>query len=292
MAILERRVADEIFFPGGYYFQRTPVFDWGRMGLSLRGAGIEMWRPQDRRARTAATFIMLGEEPNFLLEGFGHTIGGFNLWKGFKGPVSPSTWKQSAGLHISRSDVGPPSGKHNFGPLGIAGHDKAISFSARTHADSCNFYGAILTDSCRTAVYCDNQQTTCAEFSYIQLEGPGENLFEIKEGGNFQVQTVAMVEPRLLYKIYLSNNNTCTYIINNLKVDNNCQDKWRIVEMKVGSPIDLYIRGRIGTDANPAPNPIALKKPPEYAIGKPFYHHLQLDLIQNGDRPLWLDWSY
>jgi hypothetical protein len=277
-AIRDGRVNDTVHFPGGVYYYSTTIDDNRLRGLSFVGQGLADWCDEGtarRYAKSATIFVYNGptDRPDpvvaWRLRGLGHRIQGINIWPGFR-PLKGTVWAgpvNGTGLAISRADIGPPSGKHSIDHLCVAGWDKGIFFTGPNHADTVDI-GFVRAEMCRSAIACDNMQANGINIRMLAINGPADvagrgeigNVFDFNRGGGLHVGTLVIKGPRLIFRLRKTDSNTCTYRIDNLKVDPGSTG-WRLVEQMRSGPLNLYVRGHIGVRAIVGANPIILRKP-------------------------------
>jgi hypothetical protein len=296
-AIRENRVNDTLHFPGGAYYHTTTIDLGAKEGLCLTGQGLASWgvagkftdettgRPH-RAGNASARFVYVGppSQPAWRINGVGTRMVGINMQRGWRGQEMDR--RGSVGVEFKKLEAGPPTGKWSIDHCLVAGFDAGFHFKNSSNVDSAEF-GYLRMESCRRAIYCDNSQTTTITFRHLQIHGQGETVFDLERGGNFLIGSLALVEPRLIFRLGRVGSNTCTYTIQNLKVDNNAAG-WRLVEMTRPGPLNLYVRGHIGIRAKTGPEPIKLLKPRKTARFSPpaGYQNLELHLWPRG-RLVW-----
>jgi hypothetical protein len=295
-AIRDNRVNDTLHFPGGAYYHSTTIDIGAKEGLAFTGQGLAVWgvaekyldesgRPH-RAGNASARFVYVGppNQPAWRVNGVGTRMVGINIQRGARGQEIERAG--TVGIEFVREEVGPPTGKWSIDHCLVAGFDTGLYFKNSNNVDSAEF-GYLRMESCRRAIFCDNGQTTTITFRHLQIHGQGETVFDLERGGNFLIGSLALVEPRLIFRLGRVGSNTCTYTIENLKVDNNAAG-WRLVEMTRPGPLNLYVRGHIGTRAATGPDPIKLLKPRANARFKPpaWYQNVELHLWPRG-RLVW-----
>jgi hypothetical protein len=255
-AIRDGRVNDTVHFPGGVYYHSSTV-EVNRDSMAVTGQGMARWRRVGAyKATAAAIFVYTGpaEQPAWRVSGDGVRITGLNIWRDFyDGP-------RSGGVGIEFRDWG----KHHISHCGFSGFDAGIHFAPSNHCDE-SVFESMHFNSCKACVLGRENQSSALDWRGVYVYGTGDTVFDLQAGngggGNYHVSTLAINEPRMIFRLR-TGSNTCTYSVQNLKVDNNAAG-WRLVDSR--GPLNLTVRGHIGNQAKPADDAILVR---DY-MGKP-----------------------
>jgi hypothetical protein len=300
------RIKDTLHFPGGIYFHSTPIV-LARDSLALTGQGMSRWRRAGAFENTSAViFVYLGpaDQPAWKISGDGITLRGINIWRDFYGAGSTGqgagSRAQGAGNELllqpesarRRGTPEPTSGtigiewtdwgRRDVSACTFAGWDIAWRFAPSNHND-CSTVTHVGFSGCRVCVRGEESQSTAIDWRGIYIHGAGEVVLDLSKGGNYNFDTVAINEPRLLLRLRETSSNTCTYSFTNLKVDNNAAG-WRLVQMDKPGPLNLHVRGHIGQRAKMGDAPISLRRP-NTRVFKPPADYQVLDIELWGPNP-------
>lgn len=219
-------------------------------GDTLVGAGgIQRWKRKAAVSDKVTVLHHTGDGPAVQMSGDGCYLRGLNIWRCYYGDGSPLL-HTGTGLEVSQW------GKHLVRHLGFAGWDTAIQFIPSNHCDESKF-DCIHTNSCRITVKCDEPQSSGCKFEELYVYGKGDYVFDLAKGGNYEIGTLVVNEPRTIFRLRETSSNTCTFIVHNLKVDNNAAG-WKLLEMVKPGPINLTVRGHIGQQAKMGDRPIVI----------------------------------
>lgn len=255
----------------GQTFHEPGVYDLTARTLTQDGeqfsgvGGLQRWRLKGAvDKRTAATVLMYAgptDVPALSLISDGCDVERLNFWRDYYGGG------RSGGTAITIANWG----KHNFYRLGFANFDTCIHCLPSNHCDESS-YKQILVNNCRVFYKNEEKQSTGCRFECIYVYGKGETVFDLAKGGNIEIDTLVINEPRTIFRIRETSSNTCTITVNNLKVDNNAAG-WRLLQMDKPGPINLTVRGHIGQNAAPGEKPIvipAVKSTPSWTPPKDY----------------------
>jgi hypothetical protein len=256
---------------------------------------MSRWRRAGAFENTAAAiFIYLGpaEQPAWKISGDGISLRGLNIWRDFykeggreqgagrirqdatrpiPQSLTPSTPPRSIGVEWS------DWGQRDVTACSFAGWDTAWRFAPSNHND-CMTVTHVDFNGCRVCVRGEESQSSAIDWRGIYVHGAGETVLDLTKGGNYNFDTLAINEPRLILRLRETSPNTCSYTINNLKVDNNAAG-WRLLHMHKPTPIHLRVRGNIGQRATLGERPVVLRRPNPRAFQAPAdYQHLDIEL--------------
>jgi hypothetical protein len=298
------KIRDTLHFKGGIYYHTTPIV-LSQDSLSLTGQGMSRWRRAGAFENTAAViFIYLGpaEHPAWKISGDGISLRGLNIWRDFyaegrgRKAEGGRTETEGSGPQPSALSTPPPNpqspapsparsvgiewtdwGKRDVTACSFAGWDIAWRFAPSNHND-CSVFTHIGFSGCRVCVRGEERQSSAIDWRGIYVHGEGETVLDLSMGGNYNFDTLAINEPRLILRLRQTSPNTCTYTINNLKVDNNAAG-WRLLQMDKPGPLNLRVRGNIGQRATTGDHPIAIRRPKTATYNPPTdYHVLNVEL--------------
>jgi hypothetical protein len=291
-AVAAGRITDTLHFSGGIYYHTTPIV-LSRHSLAFTGQGIARWRRAGAFENTAAAiFIYVGpaEQPAWKISGDGISLRGLNIWRDFYGqsggrrPESGGQALESSGPQ--HSALSPPQsigvewsdwGQRDVTACSFAGWDIAWRFAPSNHND-CMTVTHTEFNACRVCVRGEESQSTGIDWRGIYIHGAGETVLDLTRGGNYNFDTLVINEPRLILRLRDTSPNTCSYTINNLKIDNNAAG-WRLLQMHKPTSLHLRVRGNIGKRATMGPEPIVLRRPNPRAFQTPAdYQHLDIEL--------------
>jgi hypothetical protein len=283
-AIRAGRVNDTVHFPGGAYYATTTVDDCGKEGLAFEGQGMTVWRAAGAYkpggvGGASVRWVYNGpaDKPAWRLAGTGVRMTGINIFRGWY--TKSPTWDGSVAIQGTWIPDGPPSGKWHISDCCLAGFETAIHFELSNHVDNIIF-DHVTAQGCRRVLDSENNQTSGVEFRHLVAVGPGEVVFDIASGGNFFCTSLQVLNKRLIWRFRGTGSNTCSYTVENLKVDNNAAG-WRLVEMLKPGPLNLTVRGHVGKKARPADEAIVLKRPARNVAASD-YTHVDVELWHNG----------
>ena len=229
-------VREPIRIAGGIYYHTTTIDDCLKEGLRIEGNGMASWanaaafQPHGR-GTSPVIFVYVGppDQPAWRFRSFGTSVRGINIWRGFKPvPAWQVDW-QGTGIEFARNNPGPPAGKWDFSHLCIAGFDIGMHFAASDNNVDNSTFTHIRFESCRTSAKCTNPQTTVLDWRHVTVNGAGETVFDTV-GGNWLIQSLGLVEPRLILRTGQLSSNACSFEFYGTKIDNNAAG-WRLVEM-------------------------------------------------------------
>src|SRR4029077_1319359 len=208
----------------------------------------------------------------------GLKLDGVTIQRGaFDHPAKETKRDGSIGLRIA-GHTGLPTGKLYCPQLAIMGFDTAIHISAEPrelNADN-NQFGYLWVQNCWTIFRSENFQTVCNQIQFLMAGGPCDVVFDNRKGGVLVADMISLNAPALVLKLGVLDNNTSSYEIRTLKVDNNAAG-WRLVQMDNPGDVRLRIGGLIGTHATPGNDPIKL-------LGDPSTQDVNIDLFWKGKR--------
>jgi hypothetical protein len=294
-AIAAGKIRDTVHFPGGIYYHTTPIV-LNKDSLAFRGQGMSRWRRAGAFENTAAViFIYLGppDQPAWKISGDGISLRGLNIWRDFYKKVEGGSGKDE-GTQSARPPSAlrpPPSigvewsdwGKRDVTACSFAGWDIAWRFAPSNHND-CSVFTHIGFSGCRVCVRGEESQSSAIDWRGIYVHGQGETVLDLTMGGNYNFDTLAINEPRLILRLRQTSPNTCTYTINNLKIDNNAAG-WRLLQMDKPGPLNLRVRGNIGQRATMGEPPIAIRRPRTATFNPPADYQV-LDVELWGPNPI------
>lgn len=158
---------------------------------------------------------------------------------------------------------GVPSGKVTFRDTSWVGWSSANFYSDRgasTHADNCCYEGLTRWHTCHTCIRCNNGQAN----GFVITDGllnASKVFCDFAHGGGVSANYIKFNGPGLLmFKLRATNSNTCSFVINDLKIDNTAVG-WRLAEMDVSGSLILRVKGHVGKDAAEGPNALKLIEP-------------------------------
>jgi hypothetical protein len=283
-AIASGRVRDTLHFPGGVYYHTTPI-KLNRDSLALTGQG--MARRQRAAAMTdtcAAIFRYVGpsELPAWQISGYGISLRGINIFKSFypdkPGPREPGLFQPALdSAPLARLENPPPSalppppsvamewrdwGRRTMEQCSFAGGWDIDLLLASSNHNDCSTLTNVQFGG-RVCIRGEESQASGLDLRGIWVNSPGDVFCELvgdgtredrTGGGNWNFSTLVLNEERLLLRL-ATGANTCTFEVDNFKVDNNAKD-WRLVELTKPGPLNLRVRGHIGQLATPAADAI------------------------------------
>jgi hypothetical protein len=244
---------DGLRFHGGIYRHAKQIII-SRDSLALEAQGVSRWRRAGAfKGTAAAIFIYTGPTKDadgkpvhaWVISGDGISLRGINAWGGFYGD-------KPRGYGIEWRDWG----KRDIQHCSFNGWERGWWFAPSNHND-CTTVTNVHFSHCLTSVLGEENQSSAIDWRGVFIHGEGDIAFDFPNGGgNYEFSTVALNMPRLLFRAN-TNRNTCTYSVRNLKVDNNAgvsaagEDGWRLFEMQGDGPLNLTVRGHIGSKATP-----------------------------------------
>jgi hypothetical protein len=244
---------------GGLYRMLTTA-DFGWLdGLEVDFQGRLEWcrigRVQSPR-NSAVVLLYEGpaDKPAIHSAANGAIFDGVNLWRRLYSKTFPE-WDGSVGFKFEN-----PASATRIANGSIAGFDVGILLAKSNHTEHFLVENQHVHD-CRVFFRNEENQAVGHKFQNIFQHHRCEVLFQFADvpdrnggGGNFEANTVVILDNCLVFDIEKSNSNSCTFSIGNFKADNNAKG-WKLIRQKKG-PLNFTARGHIGENADPAPDAI------------------------------------
>ena len=106
-------------------------------------------------------------------------------------------------------------------------------------------------------------QSVGNQFQLLMVGGGCDTVFDMRRGGDLVVDSLMLNNTALVLKLRDVTDNTTSYEIRSMKVDNHAAG-WRLVEMQRPGPLRFHAAGHMGRHAAPGPDPIKLLGDPQY----------------------------
>jgi hypothetical protein len=256
---------------------KTPLELPKKTGISIRGNGLALGYNEAAYVKGAGgpasrlVYIGPADKPAITYRGMGLKLDGVTIQRGqYPQPPAPAKRDGSIGLYIA-GDEYPGTGKLYAPQLAIFQFDTAIVAGpqpAETHADQ-NQFGYLWVQHCWTVFRSDNMQSVGNQFQFLAVGGGCDTVFDMRRGGDLVVDLLTLNNRARVMKLRDVTDNTNSYEIRTLRVDNNAAG-WQLVEMQKPGPLRFHAAGHLSRHATPGPDPIKL-------LGDPKFHDVKLD---------------
>jgi hypothetical protein len=250
-------ITRSITAPGGIYWFKTPLNFRYRDSIEMDFQGIlGLCRPGRIQESSAVVFVYKGDvtktgmEAAVRLGGHGYKIQGLNLARYFYGD------KDSEGNPHPNEGIGllihGPGGSHHIEDFCAWGFDTAIKFAAGESHVECNLLENIHTYNCNITLFNEERQAISHQLESVNVFGRGNTVLKFGRlaGGRFNVDTLSIIEERLVVDYPQGNANSYRISIQNFNADANAGG-WRLIN-HVSGPLSLYVRGQMSRVAVPA----------------------------------------